>query len=73
MAGRNVVFIFIALLLVVVSSKALYVIKETERGVLLKFGEVINPDVPPGLHVEIPFVNVGERTNVTGSARLRCV
>jgi len=58
MTGRNVVFIFIALLLVVVSSKALYVIKETERGVLLKFGEVVNPNIPPGLHVKIPFVNV---------------
>jgi modulator of FtsH protease HflC len=58
MAGRNVVLIFIVLLLVVVSSKALYVIKETERGVLLKFGEVVNPNIPPGLHVKIPFVNV---------------
>ena len=57
MAGRNAVFIFIALLLVVVSSKALYVIKETERGVLLKFGEVINPNISPGLHVKVPFVN----------------
>ena len=57
MSGRNVFFIFIALLLLVVASKSLYVIKETERGVLLKFGEVVNPDIPPGLHVKIPFVN----------------
>jgi modulator of FtsH protease HflC len=61
MAGRNVVLIFIVLLLVVVSSKALYVIKETERGVLLKFGEVVNPNIPPGLHVKIPFVNAVRR------------
>jgi membrane protease subunit HflC len=58
MAGRNVVFVFVALLLVVVASKALYVIKETERGVLLKFGEVVDPNLTPGLHVKIPFVNV---------------
>lgn len=57
MTGRNVVFIFIALLLVFVSSKALYVIKETERGVLLKFGEVVDPNLMPGLHIKIPFVN----------------
>jgi modulator of FtsH protease HflC len=57
MAGRNVVFIFIALLLLVVASKSLYVIKETERGVLLKFGEVVDPNLAPGLHVKIPFVN----------------
>jgi membrane protease subunit HflC len=57
MSGRNVVFIFIALLLVVLASKSLYVIKETERGVLLRFGEVVNSSIKPGLHVKIPFVN----------------
>jgi membrane protease subunit HflC len=57
MSGRNVFFIFIALSLVVIASKALYVIKETEKGVLLQFGEVVNPNIEPGLHVKIPFVN----------------
>jgi membrane protease subunit HflC len=57
MSGRNVFFIFIALLLVVIASKALYVIKETEKGVLLQFGEVVNPNIEPGLHIKIPFVN----------------
>jgi membrane protease subunit HflC len=33
------------------------VIKETERGVLLKFGEVVNSDIQPGLHAKFPFVN----------------
>ena len=57
MSGRNVVLIFIALSLVVLASKSLYVIKETERGVLLQFGEVVNPNIQPGLHIKIPFVN----------------
>ena len=57
MSGRNVVFIFIALSLLLVASKSLYVIKETERGVLLRFGEVVNPNIEPGLHVKVPFVN----------------
>jgi membrane protease subunit HflC len=57
MSGRNVVLIFIALSLVVLASKSLYVIKETERGVLLQFGEVVNPNIKPGLHIKIPFVN----------------
>jgi membrane protease subunit HflC len=57
MSGRNIIFIFIALSLVVLASKSLYVIKETERGVLLQFGEVVNPDIAPGLHIKIPFVN----------------
>jgi membrane protease subunit HflC len=57
MSGRNVVFIFIALSLLLIVSKSLYVIKETERGVLLRFGEVVNPNIEPGLHVKVPFVN----------------
>ena len=57
MTGRNIVILLIALLAVVVASNSLYVIKETERGVLLQFGEMVKPDLPPGLHVKIPFVN----------------
>jgi membrane protease subunit HflC len=44
-------------LVLFIASNALYVIKETERGVLLRFGEVVNPDIKPGLHAKIPFVN----------------
>jgi membrane protease subunit HflC len=57
MSGRNIVVILVALVLVLVASKSLFVIKETERGVLLRFGEVVQPDLQPGLHVKIPFVN----------------
>jgi len=57
MSGRNVILVFIALVVLVLASKSLYVIKETERGVLLKFGEVVNPNIPPGLHIKIPIVN----------------
>ena len=43
--------------LVLVGSNAIFVVRETERGVLLKFGEVVNPDLKPGRHVKVPFVN----------------
>jgi membrane protease subunit HflC len=57
MSGRNITFILIALLVMFVGSNTLYIIKETERGVLLRFGEVVNPNLIPGLHWKIPFVN----------------
>lgn len=57
MSGRNVFFIFIALALVFVASNSLFVIKETERGVLLRFGEVVKADLQPGLQFKIPIVN----------------
>jgi len=44
-------------LLLIIGSNSIYVIRETERGVLLKFGEVVNPNLMPGLHVKVPFVN----------------
>lgn len=57
MSGRNVVLILVALLLVFLASNSLYILKETERGVMLQFGEVVNPDIKPGLHFKIPIVN----------------
>ncbi len=57
MSSRNMTIMIIVALLVFVGSNSLYVMKETERGVLLKFGEVVNPDIQPGLHWKIPFVN----------------
>ncbi|MEM6485966.1 MAG: protease modulator HflC [Pseudomonadota bacterium] len=57
MSGRGLTFTLIAALLALLASNSLYVIKETERGVLLRFGEVVNPDISTGLHVKIPFVN----------------
>jgi membrane protease subunit HflC len=57
MSGRNVVLILLALSLVFLASNSLYILKETERGVVLRFGEVVNADIKPGLHFKIPIVN----------------
>ncbi|MBT4520373.1 MAG: protease modulator HflC [Halieaceae bacterium] len=57
MSGRNMTLLLFLALTVIVLGNALYVLKETERGVLLRFGEVVNADIQPGLHIKIPFVN----------------
>jgi modulator of FtsH protease HflC len=57
MSGRNVTFILFVVVVLFIANNALFVIKETERGVMLQFGEVVNPDLKPGLHWKIPFVN----------------
>ncbi len=36
---------------------SLYVVKETERAVKLRFGEIVEADVLPGLHWKVPFVH----------------
>mgnify|MGYP001068375408 FL=1 len=47
-------FLFISVFLL---SNTLFVVKETERAVMLRFGELVNADIQPGLHVKIPWVN----------------
>ena len=56
MTRQTFLGVIVAILLVVLSN-SLYVIRETERGVLLKFGEVVDPNLQPGLHIKVPFVN----------------
>ena len=47
-------FLFLAAVIV---SNTLFVVKETERAVMLQFGELVNSDIESGLHVKIPWVN----------------
>ena len=44
-----------ALVGVLLLSNAVYVVKETQRAVKLRFGEFANADIAPGLHFKIPF------------------
>jgi len=56
MSKQTLAGILLAIVLVTLSN-SVYVIRETERGVLLKFGEVVDPNLMPGLHLKVPFVN----------------
>ena len=54
---KNIIAVFAIFALVLVASNTLFVVKETERAVLLQFGELVDPDIAPGLHVKIPWIN----------------
>ena len=47
----------VGLFIFVVIGNSIYVISEVERGVTLRFGQMIEADVKPGIHVKIPFVD----------------
>ena len=47
----------LAVLLLILAANSLFVVRETERAVMLRFGELVNADISPGLHVKIPWVN----------------
>lgn len=48
-------------LIVLLAYNCMYVVRETERGVLLTFGEVTNADLSPGLHFKMPGVHTVRR------------
>jgi membrane protease subunit HflC len=57
MNGKSLTAALLALVAIWIISNSLFIVKETQRAVMLQFGEVVNPDVSPGLHGKIPFVN----------------
>ena len=54
---KNFVVIGTFFVFVLIAGNSLFVVKETDRAVMLRFGEVVNSDIAPGLHVKIPWVN----------------
>lgn len=59
---NSTLFTLLALsLIVLLAYNCMYVVRETERAVLLTFGEVTNADVSPGLHFKMPGVHTVRR------------
>jgi len=52
---RALVALVILLAAVVLGSQSLYVVHETERAILLQFGNLVQADVKPGLHFKLPI------------------
>jgi membrane protease subunit HflC len=53
--------LFALALIVLLAYNCLYVIRETDRAVLLTFGEVTNDNVAPGLHFKVPGMHAVRR------------
>jgi|TARA_B110000879_G_scaffold152990_1_gene198011 membrane protease subunit HflC len=49
--------VIVVAVLLMVASSTLYVVSETERGVKLRFGRLIEADIQPGLHIKMPFAD----------------
>ena len=59
---RNFILVLIVLaVLMVITDTAnirpFFIVKETERALLLRFGEVVRDDIAPGIHFKIPIAN----------------
>lgn len=56
-SNKSFGLLIVAVVAVLLLANSLYIVKETERAVLLQFGEVVNPDVETGLHAKFPWVH----------------
>lgn len=60
---RNMVLGVVALLLLLLAIDGIFVVKQTERAILLRFGAVTRADVPPGIHWKWPIAEEVKRTD----------
>lgn len=43
--------------LLIIASSTVYVVSETQRGVKLRFGKLVEADIQPGIHVKLPLAD----------------
>lgn len=57
MSNKSLVALIAGVVLALVLWNSFYIVAQTERAVLLRFGKIVETNVEPGLHVKIPYVN----------------
>lgn len=57
MNNRNLLIVALLLVGLLVVTSSAFVVKETEKAVLLRFGEVVRSDYEPGLYFKLPLVH----------------
>lgn len=55
--NRIIPAVILFLLVVILTDSSLYVVKETERAVKLRFGRLVDIDIKPGLHYKLPLAD----------------
>lgn len=57
MGSRNMSALTVTLILLFFANSAFFTVQATERAVLLRFGEVVEADLKPGLHFKVPLMH----------------
>ncbi|MFC3606853.1 protease modulator HflC [Stutzerimonas tarimensis] len=57
MSNKSLTALIVGVVAALVLWNSFYIVMETERAVLLRFGRIVQPDVEPGLHMKLPYVN----------------
>ncbi|HLT05655.1 MAG TPA: protease modulator HflC [Pseudomonas sp.] len=57
MSNKSLAALIVGVVVALVAWNSFYIVQQTEKAVLLRFGKVVEGDVQPGLHVKIPLVD----------------
>lgn len=58
MTPRNFLLLIVGVVVLLALVNSVFVVQQTERAIVLRFGAVIESDVVPGLHFKLPFADV---------------
>jgi membrane protease subunit HflC len=61
MSARTLVGLVIILVAIGIASQALFRVQETERAILLQFGNLVGSDLQPGLHFKLPIAQEAKK------------
>jgi len=57
MSNKAIGTLIAVVLAIFIAANTVYIVSEYERGVVLRFGRMVEADLQPGLHVKLPFAD----------------
>ncbi len=57
MSNKGIGVLIAVALAIFIAANTVYIVSEYERGVVLRFGRMVEDDLQPGLHVKLPFAD----------------
>ncbi|MGR6871449.1 protease modulator HflC [Pseudomonas sp. HK3] len=57
MSPKSIVLGVVAVAIVLFGLSSVYMVNETERAIKLRFGEIIDDDIQPGIHIKMPMID----------------
>ena len=57
MSSRSMTVLLVLAIVALLASSSMYTIKQGQRGVLLRFGQIVKADLKPGLHFKWPIMD----------------
>lgn len=57
MSNKSLAVLMLGTLLAVLLWSSFFIVSQTERAVMLRFGKIVESDLKPGLHMKVPYIN----------------